>query len=269
MVRVLFLCITCSSLVSCASYFLRKDCEKTNWFQHGNDVAMNGERLDSDDYIKKCERVEAKINYQDLDLGFKQGMGTYCKPKTVFNTGKTGKPFKEDMCDVPELKRLRMRYQAGLKIFCQPENAKIFGAKGGKYLNVCPSDLEPNFFVGYRKGRKVYLSGVISDKQKEMRSLDTRIDRIRRDRDRISYQLASFRPTKKLVMKQVQDASTGQMVNKMVMEEDERSVRMRQRMQRNMSSKDREVDSLQSRQEKLRSEVEQLNQELRALQTES
>ena len=69
-IRNFLLIVLCLGSVSCASYFTKRDCNKTNWFAHGQKVALRGQRVDADDYVKQCERVEANINYADMDLGF-------------------------------------------------------------------------------------------------------------------------------------------------------------------------------------------------------
>lgn len=79
-------------LSGCTTYFTRKECERTNWFQHGYDVAMKGKRLDADEHVKTCQSVEAKMSWGDLDTGFKAGMAKYCTEDNVFAVGKSGKP---------------------------------------------------------------------------------------------------------------------------------------------------------------------------------
>ena len=66
-------------LAGCSNYFVRKGCEKVNWFQHAYNVAMTGVRLDQDSRLKQCEKAETEINSAELDRGFKTGMQNYCK----------------------------------------------------------------------------------------------------------------------------------------------------------------------------------------------
>ena len=67
-------------MFGCASYFKRKECEKINWFDHGQSVAMRGDRLNADKAVNECRKVEADISETQLDLGFKSGMQKYCDP---------------------------------------------------------------------------------------------------------------------------------------------------------------------------------------------
>ena len=66
------------SLVSCSSWFKRRECNKTNWFTHGEKVAMSGKRLDEDSFINECrkvpeERKAARDGLQDdvRNVGYK------------------------------------------------------------------------------------------------------------------------------------------------------------------------------------------------------
>src|SRR5258708_940773 len=119
------------TLSGCTSYFVRKDCEKTNWYQHGYDVAMSGRRLDADDFTKQCQKVEAKLSYTDIDTGFKAGMSKYCTGDNVFAVGKAGKKFSYDMCDGESERRMRAKYLEGIHLFCVAPNGFQFGSSGG------------------------------------------------------------------------------------------------------------------------------------------
>ena len=99
MSRLILTVVIVLSTAGCASYFKRKECEKTNWFEHGQKVAMSGKRMDADPFVKECRKVEAEFSFTDLDNGFKSGMAKYCTGDNVFLVGKAGKPFSYEMCD--------------------------------------------------------------------------------------------------------------------------------------------------------------------------
>lgn len=180
------------SAAGCASYFKRKECEKTNWFQHGHDVAMAGKRLDADDFVKQCKKAEAQIGWTEMDTGFKAGMGKYCTGDNVYAVGKAGKPFSYDMCDGESEKKMRARYTEGLRIFCTPSNGYRFGASGGIYQDVCPNDTEPDWMTEYRKGRKIWLKAVIDEKEREVARLDGEVRRLESQRQNLSFQQSSL-----------------------------------------------------------------------------
>ena len=48
---VFALVISTLLLSSCASYFVRKDCEKKNWYQVGYDAALRGDRISNDETV--------------------------------------------------------------------------------------------------------------------------------------------------------------------------------------------------------------------------
>ncbi len=251
--------------LGCASYMKRQECEKTNWYQLGYSTAMKGERVTSEPLVGQCEKADGDVNYADLDLGFKSGMGNYCKPETVLQTGKDGKPFKDDLCDPSLARKLHEKHQEGVQIFCNPINAKMFGATGGKYLNVCPKELEAGFLLEYHKGREIYLEGAISYKEKSERDHERDLEVKRREYDRLSYQLAAFRPRQRQIFKDIVDAKSGKVKRQMVIEEDPSSISERQMLNNQISTTQAEIRKLEYERDVLRKEIEEMSQELRAL----
>lgn len=174
MKRVLMV-LAALSLAACASYFKRKECESTNWFEHGKEVAMRGEWLNSDKLVNECRKVEAEISESQLDQGFKAGAQTYCTPENTYKIGKGGDLFQKEFCDGPQNTPLMNAYKKGINDYCAKVNGQAAGASGKKYQNVCPKDLEPAFLVEYRKGRKKYVQAMIDDRQNEVRDIETQL----------------------------------------------------------------------------------------------
>ncbi|HEY1079150.1 MAG TPA: DUF2799 domain-containing protein, partial [Bdellovibrio sp.] len=76
--KKIFALILALSTTGCANYFIKKDCESTNWFEHGQKVAQSGKWLNADKKVMDCRRVEAEIQESQLDQGFKSGVQKYC-----------------------------------------------------------------------------------------------------------------------------------------------------------------------------------------------
>lgn len=175
MKRIL-MAVVALNLVACASYFKRKECESTNWFEHGKSVALRGEWLASDKLVSECRKVEAEIKESQLDQGFKNGMQRYCTPENSYKTGKSGDSFSRDLCEGPEISVLLQNYRRGITDYCAKTNGQTAGASGKKYQNVCPKELEPAFLAEYRKGRKRYVQTMISNRQDDIRDLDGKLN---------------------------------------------------------------------------------------------
>ena len=174
----LFTAVALSSLllISCTSYFVRKDCEKKNWYQIGYDAALRGDRISNDDTVNTCRKVDAEISESQLDVGFKAGMSRYCQPDGVFQTGKNGDLFNTDFCEPGQLSMLRQKHHDGLKAFCT--DGMTAGLSGKKYKNVCETNLEKGFLPEYRKGRKKYLQGMIQNTEVKVRDSLVELDRL-------------------------------------------------------------------------------------------
>lgn len=252
-------------LSGCASYFIRKDCEKTNWYQHGYNVAMSGKRLDADDKVKSCQKVEAKMSFSELDTGFKAGMAKYCTPDNVYMVGKAGNPFSYDMCDGESIKKMRVQYEKGLAEFCTPGNAYRFGTSGGIYQNVCPKKAEDAWLPEYRKGRKVWLAAVIDEKEREVRRLDGEIRSLENKRNLLTVQQASLSGRTTYKRQQVYDARTGTYHEQVTQEPDEAAKTQGEQLQNQISNVDYEIRKVKEQHETLSSEVSKLRTEMLTL----
>lgn len=169
------LILACVVLSSCASYFKRKSCESTNWFDYGQKVALDGRRLTGDQFIMECQKAEADVAESDLDRGFKSGLEKYCQPETVFQVGKNGRFFSQEMCTGLNMNLLLSRHRAGVQEYCQKSNGYSAGTKGDAYNKICPADLEPAFLQEFNRGRKKYLNVMIDENQKMITRLEREI----------------------------------------------------------------------------------------------
>lgn len=175
-IKFVFLFFVSTLMCSCASYFVRKDCESKNWFDYGYQIAMSGKRLNSDNYLNECRKAEAEIQESQLDLGFKSGMSNYCKPEVVLASGKKGQFFNSDFCDPGQVKILNAKHAEGIQAFCEPSSGQAFGASGGVYNQICPKEKEDAFMKEYRKGRKKYLTASISENNNRIQKINSDIN---------------------------------------------------------------------------------------------
>ena len=176
MFRTLFFASLITLLSSCASYFVRKDCEKQNWYQVGFDAAMRGDRIANDSIVSQCRKAGAEMSEPQLDLGWKAGSSRYCQPDAVFLTGKNGDLFNTEFCEAGQLDRLRKKHADGILAYCK--NGAAAGLGGKKYKNVCSADTEKTFLPDYRAGRKKYLSSLVANVEKKRRDVSIEIDKL-------------------------------------------------------------------------------------------
>lgn len=163
------------SLIGCASYFKKKDCEAINWFEHGKKVALSGKWLNSDSVVSECRKVEAEMSESALDQGFKNGMQQYCSSENSYLVGKSGDTFSRDLCEGPQINVLLNQHKKGLADYCAKSNGYNAGISGKKYSGLCPKDLEPAFLPEYRKGRKKFVETLIANKKAEISEIERKI----------------------------------------------------------------------------------------------
>jgi hypothetical protein len=172
MKNILLILISFMALTGCASYMKRQSCESTNWFEYGQNVALDGRRLTGDQFILECQRADADLDEADLDRGFKAGLARYCQPEIVLQTGKNGKFFNEEMCTGMGLNNLRVLHRNGVLQYCDRANGYSAGTKGDPYNKICPADLEKAFLPEFNRGRKRYLSAKISQNNNQIQDLN-------------------------------------------------------------------------------------------------
>lgn len=257
--------VTVLLLSSCASYFLRKDCEKENWFQYGQNVAMQGRRLSGDDRVKKCEAAGADVNGAELSRGFKAGMANYCMPETVFQTGKKGEFFNVEMCDGEQPRFLQKRHAEGVKEFCAKTNGYAAGSSGKKYNNICPKELEMTFIPEFNRGRKAYLKATIDNNENRIIEIDGNVRSIDSERMMLMTQMSAMGDGKIITRELKFDPITRATREEVKVVEDPETIRRRDNLRYDLDRKQREIESKRAEQEQLRKVNRELKTELATL----
>lgn len=245
MVKYGFLILTALCVTSCASYFKRKDCESTNWFQYGESVALEGRRLTGDEFINQCEQADADIDETAVDQGFKSGMAKYCLPDVVFQTGKNGNFFNTDMCVGENIKVLQGKHRDGVNEYCQRSNGYSAGVKGKPYNKICPAGLEAQFVPEFNRGRKKYLSTLVAENQKQIGKLSSEINKLETE---LRFKKAEFQGY------QYSNSTDERIMNRM-----NELNREMNNIERELSSKKSESSRLQSKNSQLQIEIVQLD----------
>lgn len=244
----------------CATYFLKKDCEAKNWYQHGFELAMKGQRPANDEFVVKCRKAEANISESQLDVGFKAGMANYCKPDVAWQTGKNGDPLNTELCDPGQARILNAKHLEGLRLFCQPDSAYGFGSSGKVYQKNCPADLEKGFLKEYGRGRKKYLQAMVIETQGKVADYDRQIaDKDREGRD-LQFQLATLPGPQQIVQRTyvngaLQEATTT----------NDPYANRRQQLRWDLDTNGRAITTLRSQQTETRNKMYEYQRELTTL----
>ena len=246
-------------LPGCASA-LKKQCEATNWYDHGISVAMSGKYPASDTFVQQCHKEEAHMDESQLSQGFQAGRARYCTLEGSLNTGKQGYPLNIELCDGANIGKLKEQHVAGIKVFCQSTNGFPVGSSGRVYDGACPKDLEPAFMKEYRRGRRGYLQNEVALKEQKI----IQLEREQGELEREGYELQNRMNT--LVTEQLfrERAMAG------ATEDERRRDRSnydwrRSDLSREMSSKRSQMESKRHERSQLHGEIETLKREIQAL----
>ncbi|MFM6927455.1 MAG: DUF2799 domain-containing protein [Bdellovibrio sp.] len=162
-------------VVGCASFLKRQECDKINWYKHGEEIALRGEWLNADTQLNECRAAEAEISESKLDQGFKAGREKYCTTENSYAVGRVGDGFSKDLCDSPQQSSLISSHKRGLNDYCSKANGYNAGVSGKKYKNNCSLDLEAGFLPEYKKGRLKYVQSQIQILEQRRRDDQTAI----------------------------------------------------------------------------------------------
>ncbi len=249
----------------CAGYKTKKACKKTNWFLHGQKVALEGKRSNEDDFLLSCERAHGFINHAELDTGFKSGMSKYCSIKLPNDYAKEGKNYNFQFCDDGKSTARKQSFNDGLKVFCVQSKGKEKAAKGWIYNNICPAELESTFLVGYKEGRKIYLKQLIEQKYASILEMDKKINYIKSDSDQTALQIAGFQKQFSLVKAKKTDIKTGIITETQERVETYESKKRWQKLNHTIENNKTKINNLHNKQSKLKKEIYTLKQELSGL----
>jgi hypothetical protein len=192
-------------------------------------------------------------------------MAKYCTGDNVYDVGKSGKPFSYDMCDGENEHKMRARYTEGLRVFCEAENGYHFGAGGGVYENVCPKELENAWLAQYRKGRRIYLTNMISEKEQEQMRLNTQIVSLQTQRSSLTVQQASYMHQNVVQRTQVFDPQTGTYREQVTSTPDENAKLRANEIGNEISNIDYQIQRTRQQQDACSSELTKMRTEMVSL----
>lgn len=253
------------ALTSC-SYFQKKKCNGTNWYQFGYDKALSGKRLSGDTFVKKCQEVEADVRFDQMDSGFKEGLAKYCSKEGAYSTGRTGKELVATLCDGEKLLRtLRASFKQGREDMCKNDGYKL-GKSGWQYVNQCPPELEKAFLTKYSSGRIRFLRSKISSSETEYDQLQYSINALERERSVLQGQLMSARPRQQIKRTRVYDPKTGRYTEQTQLVDDFEAQNRRNGLQRDYDSKSFEIRKKQDEKKQIRANIRKYRDEISGLE---
>jgi hypothetical protein len=252
-------------LSSCASYFKRQSCESTDWYKHGHQFAMSGQRLDSDPFLKECKQVEAMIDHAAVDKGFKAGMAAYCKEDVAYQKAFEGENYNYDFCESNKFTKLRASFDSGRRKLCSTGGYQ-FGAKGKKYAGQCSQLGEAAFLKNYNRGRRVYLNNEIRIAQDEIYSNNRKIQNLNYEVGRLNNQLMRLGSGNVIVKERKYDEFSNTYREEVRVEKDHSVQHEITSLKNRISSKNAEINSLRNKQSSLEERIRSFKRELATLE---
>lgn len=246
---------------SCASYWTRKDCEKTNWFRHGQTVAVRGERVSADSFVQNCQSVNADIDHEALSRGFTAGLQRDCEPEQAYQTGKNGEFLSNELCDGDDTRLLRAQYEKGVREFCKESNGYPAGATGKRYNKICPKDLEAGFRREFNRGRKAYLASVIAQKESEIADLEREETELESKRGRLQSEMLAIGELNQAEYGRKPDPATNALQEATAEQPDPTRQKRRDQIQSRLDGANRDMDTLLRKRQRLRQEIREMNAE--------
>jgi hypothetical protein len=140
-------------LAGCAS-MSKDECLNADWQLIGyEDGASGSAAVRIGEHRKACASHGVVPDKASYDLGYEEGIMTYCSYDRGFLSGQHGERGYE-IC--PETSDYPEGYGNGLISYCTYDVGYREGIDGESYLRVCPVDREADFLAGYELGAEIY-----------------------------------------------------------------------------------------------------------------
>lgn len=252
------------SLASCASWTLKDQCKKTNWFEYAKQVSFSGKYLEQDQFVKQCREFDL-VNAQQLDQGFKLGRDQSCSYDEIERRGKLGEPVNFGFCDGLEPKAMKRRHLDGLLVFCTQANGFTYGKAGALYQKLCSPKQEMEFLPAYHKGRRLHLTERKDLLQKQIAELEETVTFQRRRESMISREYNSIPQREDCKSIQVFNSSTQKNENRTVCEEPQYLQRQREMISSQLESARRNARASEESLSNLQIDLKGVEEELAKL----
>lgn len=248
-------------LTSCASYFKRKNCESTDWYQHGYKFAMQGKRLDADSFIKECRAVEAKVDFAAADTGFKAGMTDYCKEDSAYNKGYEGESYNYNFCSSNKKARIQGSFERGRDKLCSSGGYQ-FGASGKTYAGQCSTRGEEKFLKNFNRGRYKFLNNEIRMAKNEIYQTDRKIRNLQYEILNLQSQRNAMGGGQVIVRERKYDEFNRNYREEVKVEENPHVANEKMRLENIIRRKRSEVTSLKNKQTDLENKIREYQREI-------
>lgn len=248
-------------LSGCTTYFVKKRCQKKDWFEYGKKVAMSAARLSTDTFYNQCIKAEAEFSQADADAGWKKGRSVYCSDDQAFLNGSNGQFQDFEFCGAAQSSKMRSAHKKGVEKFCRPESGYNFGTSGGTYNNICPKSMEAPWMASFKKGRAIYLKGEIRRSLKEADEYEVEVDDLKTDRDALSRKLRLIPPSEVSTRTSQYDPVTKKYKEVQTRSEGDETRRKREQLSN-------EMDQLEDRIKAARANRNKAKEKARALEAE-
>jgi hypothetical protein len=140
----------------------------TNWNLEGAHDAQAGKMpRDLSSAIKDCSEFNVGVDTSQYMQGWRSGAKVYCAPGLEIGLldGQSGKSANDINLRLPVCNRAGFNldvsnydigYQRGLTQYCTYENGSNIAMTGQRLPDVCPKNLNANFYKGWQAGQRVY-----------------------------------------------------------------------------------------------------------------
>lgn len=139
--------------VSGCAYFVRKDCQSTDWRQAGyEEGAAGGKRNAFRGHQQRCAEAEAHIPEPEWNAGFAEGHRSYCSEDGGRKAGAAGRRYT-GVCKGDGSSAFERGYLDGLAMYC-PRAGIAEGRAGQRYdAGVCATtpEVEASYRRTYRR----------------------------------------------------------------------------------------------------------------------
>ncbi len=165
-------------LSACASHLNQQQCASMNWYQVGyNDGVAGQYQQDLHTAIQDCAKFGMTVDATRYQQGWQAGVKQFCQPEQAEQLGTRGQTYNP-VCPANLSAAFDQAWRHGLRRYCIPSSGYNLGRQGAAYPDFCAPDQVVKFRNAYDDGYRIY--NAIQGLNQDINNLNSDLDRYQR-----------------------------------------------------------------------------------------
>lgn len=165
-------------LSACGSHLNQQQCASMNWYQVGyNDGAAGNYQQDLHNAMQDCAKFGMTVDATRYQKGWQAGVKQFCQPEQAEQLGIRGQTYNP-VCPSHLSAAFDQAWRRGLHRYCIPSTGYNLGRQGAAFPDFCAPDQAVKFRNAYDDGYRIY--SAIQGLNQDIGNINNDLDRNQR-----------------------------------------------------------------------------------------